>query len=87
MVRGDALKLLDGAARAELENRAGSERPLQVGPEDWCAVRDGHFFEQDAAATTVTDDSVSVGCADVADPLRVITEHRYQVTGVFVVSR
>ncbi len=86
MVWRDALELLDRAAGAELENGAGPQRPLEVGPEDWRALSDGHFFEKDSAAPAVADDSVSVRCTHVPDPLRVIAKHRHQVASAFVVG-
>lgn len=59
--------------------RSRSWCPLQVSPQDWCALVGGNLLESDFLKAPAPDNRPSTGGAYVMDPLHVLSEHRHQV--------
>src|SRR5260370_376891 len=65
--------------------RAGSRRDLQVTPQHWGAGARINFLEAHCFTVAMTKDRLPSGCPHVGHPIRVFTEHGYEIAFALVV--
>jgi glycine/D-amino acid oxidase-like deaminating enzyme len=86
IARCDSFERFDGRLGIDGEVCSGTRRAPEVAAQDRRAATYLHFLQGDLFPAAVTQYGLPPGCAHVADPVRIVTEHGNQVPAIVIVG-